>query len=372
MNQALQDERELLSKPGEAILETLEHLKMSQSELATRLGKTTSKINDIISAKEPISITTALLLEKVLGIDATFWNNRERQYREKLSRIEELEMFETSVSWLKLQPHKQLYDYGYLKTKSVGPEMVAECLQFYGIASPLQWTSLYVEKATGVMYRKSPAHQIVLGSIAAWLRIGEIEKQKLILPEFNKEIFKECFPSILSLVKKHPEDFAQKLKSICANAGVAIIYTACFPGAPLSGAARWIGGNPLIQLTDRYKTNDQFWFTFFHEAGHILLHGKKELFLEEFEGYEFNDGKEEEANQFAANQLLPAVFLNDLNENKITENDIRLVARKYQTHPGIVLGRLRRLKKIPFNFQNNLFAKINLEEYTKQKEGGVM
>jgi len=41
------------------------HVKMSQSELAERMGRTPSKINDLISGKEPITVATALQLEKV-------------------------------------------------------------------------------------------------------------------------------------------------------------------------------------------------------------------------------------------------------------------------------------------------------------------
>ena len=56
-------------------------------------------------------------------------------------------------------------------------------------------------------------------------------------------------------------------------------------------------------LSLRYKTNDQLWFSLFHEAGHILRHGKKKIFLE------FNHGgaqaEEAEADRFAANLLIP-------------------------------------------------------------------
>jgi len=68
----------------------------------------------------------------------------------------------------------------------------------------------------------------------------------------------------LGLVKDHPEDYAIQLQAMCMEVGVAVVYTVNLPKAPISGAARWIGGKPLIQMTDRYKTNDHFWFTFFH------------------------------------------------------------------------------------------------------------
>ena len=95
----LTDERELLSKPGDTILETVQHLRMSQVELARRMGKTASKINDLISGKEPITPKTAFQLEKVLGIDAEFWLNREMLYRQKLLRLEQKEALKNCIDW---------------------------------------------------------------------------------------------------------------------------------------------------------------------------------------------------------------------------------------------------------------------------------
>jgi HTH-type transcriptional regulator/antitoxin HigA len=367
MSQLIKDERELLSRPGDAILETLEHLKMTQSELAERMGKTASKINDIISSKEPITIATALQLEKVLGIDAGFWVNRESQYREKLARIEEAEQNETSIEWAKLQPYKHLSSHGYIKSEKPSSEMVFELLGFYGVANVKQWAELYSSKYASTQFRKSSAHETALGSISAWMRVGEIEKQQMVLPEFDKNAFKAILLEVKTLVRKHPENFADQLRTICAKTGVAIVYTLSFPNAPVSGAVRWVGGNPLIQLTDRYKTNDHFWFAFFHEAGHIILHGKKEIFIEDFEGYPLDEERENEANAFAANQLLPASFLEVL-ATPITEEAIRKVARIYETHPAIVLARLQKLGTVKYSFGKSLQVKISLQEFTDQNK----
>lgn len=356
----LKDERELLSKPGDTITETLEHIKMSQVELSERMGKTPSKVNDIISGKEPITVATAFLLERVLGIDAQFWLNREMIYREKLSRIEQEEALLECTDWLKMQPIKELKACGYLKNGKIGPVMADECLKFYGVAAPSQWQSLYVDHYVSARYRKSEAHNTTLGALAAWLRMGEIEMRKLNLISYNKELFKESLSEIRNLIRNQPEDFATLLQQLCSKAGVGLVYTICIPKAPISGVARWIGGNPLIQLTDRYKTNDHFWFTFFHEAGHILLHGKKDIFIEDFDQYEADAEKELEANEFANKTLLPEDITLDLPEN-ITEKDIRQIARKYNTHAAIVLARLQHLKILPYTFAPSLKLKIVLD-----------
>jgi HTH-type transcriptional regulator / antitoxin HigA len=357
----LKDERELLSKPGDTILETLEHIKMSQVELAERMGKTPSKINDIISGKEPVSVATALQLEKVLSIDVQFWLNREMLYREKLSRLDQEDALEECKTWLDLQPIKELKKCGYIRTERTGSAMVEECLQFYGVASPIQWESLYVNNLVSANFRKSQIHQATLGSMAAWLRIGEIEMRKLNIKAYDKEEFKKSLTEVRKLVREHPEDFALRLQELCLKAGVALVYTMCIPKAPISGAARWFGGNPLIQLTDRYKSNDHFWFTFYHEVGHIFLHGKKDVFMEDFDGYTSDLKKETEANEFANRWLLSQEFIAELPE-KITEKEIRQIARKYETHPAIVLSRLQHQKLVPYSVGNTLKLKVILDD----------
>ena len=359
MNERLKAERELLSPPGDDIKETLDYYKMSQAQLAARIGKTTSKIHDIITGKEPITVSTAVQLEKVLGRSAQYWLNRESNYREKLFRLEQEEFLETCKGWLKEQPYKQLKECGYLKAKDIGIAMVEETLQFYGVTSPQQWENIYVKEYAMASYRKSPAHKDALGSMAAFLRIGEIEMRKLTLAEFNKTNFKNILQHVREMSAKHPKDFKKRLQKLCADAGVAIVYTMCLPKAPVSGATRWIGKNPLIQLTDRHKTADHFWFTFFHEAGHVLLHGKKDIFLEDFDGYKEDKQKEKEADEFASKWLLPENFIDDLPKN-FTEDDVFKIAKQYKTDAGIVVGRLQHLGMARYSFGNGLKKKVRL------------
>ncbi len=74
------------------------------------------------------------------------------------------------------------------------------------------------------------------------------------------------------------------------------------------GLPRWLGDWDVIQLSLRYKRNDHLWFSFFHEAGHILKHGTTEVFIE---GNSLDGDKEEESNAFARNQLVSPADLRD-------------------------------------------------------------
>ncbi|MES2648117.1 MAG: ImmA/IrrE family metallo-endopeptidase [Bacteroidota bacterium] len=362
MNKRLKAEIALLSKPGDTIQETIDIIDMSQAQLAERMGKTASKIHDLITGKEPITVTTALQLEKVLGIDAPFWLNSENNYREKLARLDAEEQMEANLDWVKQFPVKALIGCGYLSEPKANAKQSDELLKFFGVASAAIWQKMYEQEIASIVdFRKSETTPQTLAAITAWMRVGELEVRKMDLPEYDKEAFKRALSgSIKDLVATHPDDFSEQLQNICKAAGVALVYTQCFPKAPICGASRWIGNHPLIQLTDRYKTNDQFWFTFYHEAAHLLLHGKKEIFVEPVTQRQGSTSeKEAQANDFAAKMLLPDRAVKELGSNP-SENDIVKLAKQYNTHPGIVLGRLQHLKLVHFSFGVGLKKKVNL------------
>lgn len=67
--------------PGRTQEETLETTGMSRTEFAERMGITTKYVNNIIKGEVPITEDTALDMERVLGVPASFWQNLEQQYR---------------------------------------------------------------------------------------------------------------------------------------------------------------------------------------------------------------------------------------------------------------------------------------------------
>jgi len=76
-----------ISPPGDTLLETLQERNLPIDEFAERMDQPVKVIQDIIIGKASITPELALKLEQVLNIPATFWNNRERNYRETLARL---------------------------------------------------------------------------------------------------------------------------------------------------------------------------------------------------------------------------------------------------------------------------------------------
>lgn len=353
-----------VSPPGETLLYLLEERGLTQKELALRMGRPLKTINEIVKGKAAITKETSLELEKVLGTPADFWLRREARYREYLARVEEQKNAERWLPWLERLPVKELMQHGALpKLRLAGEnkrQVLLAALRFFGVASPEGWERVYAEPQ--VSYRRTRADQSDTGAIAAWLRLGEIQAEKVACEKYSRARFQKALETARSLTVLDPEDFEPKLHELCAWAGAALVLVPAIPRAHVSGVSRWLGAHkPLLQLSFYGKTNDRFWFTFFHEAAHILLHDKSEVFLDEFTGEVLQSKQEEEANAFAARFLIPEESEAELSGLKSKQAVIDF-ARRLGIHPGIVVGRLQHDQHIPVTWMNDLKVSFSWRE----------
>ena len=353
--------KSFLSPPGDTIQEHIDFIGMSQAELAERMGRPREKINDLIKGREPITTVTAFQLEKVLDIPASFWLNRETTYRQELYALQQQENYEKQKEWLNKFPINAMRKSGWLPDTKELPVLMDNLLKFFCVASPAEWGRIYVDEEVSVAFRISLAHAQNPHAISAWLRKGEMQAKEIDLAPFDKEQFKKTLSEIKELAFLSPPDYIQQLQHICARCGVAVVFTPNLPNAPISGAARWFHHKPIIQLAGRYRTNDHFWFTFFHESAHIILHGKKDIFLENVEGAQTDEAKEKEADTFAENILLSERQLQEIKSvSPLTEDLIHEFARRFRTPAGVIIGRLQHSGVIKFNTGNGCRQKVDL------------
>ena len=340
-----------LVTPGEVLSDYLDGLSMTQAELATRTGLTKKTINEIIKGKAPITPETALKLEHSLGRPAHFWNNLETQYQEDRSRLAEEKRLRSHLDWLKKVPVAHMIKLGWIAKTTDKISQIKEILRFFGVASPEQWKTVWLEYQ--VAYRQTQRFETCAESVSAWLRKGEIEAGKISCQPFDKNRFSEVLDNIRELTVKPPHMFQQGLVELCASAGVAVVFVPELPQTGVYGATRWLGEKAIIQLSLRYKSNDNLWFTFFHEAGHIIKHGRKEIFIE---GNGLDDEKEEEANAFAKDRLIPPAeykrFVSSWDGRSL--GPIVSLASRIRIAPGIVIGRLQHDKRLPNSHGNKL------------------
>lgn len=337
------------TEPGEILQETIEALGMTQKELASRTGYTPKHINQLISGVARITQDAALRLESVTGVPAHFWNNLECQYQEQNAKLDAAARAQEELEWLNEIPVKELMKRGALPRTSNKLEQLTSVLGFFQVASVKAWRTGWSQHQ--IAFRKAAGAEKCTGAIAAWIRIAEQQASRIDSPSYQSDQFDDALKEARLLTTEPPEVFVPKLQDLCARSGVALVLVPEIPGGRVSGAARWLGDDrAMIALNLRGKGNDRFWFTFFHEAGHILNDDRSEVFID----VDYSeDPRECRANEFAAETLIPSLYQKEL-QQLTNKSSVRMFAERIKIHPGIVVGRLQHDRLIPFSHMNDL------------------
>lgn len=334
-----------VSPPGDTIADVLGERDWTQRDLARRLGYSTKHVSQLVTGKAPITEDTALRLERVLGSTAGFWLTREARYRERIARESEQQRLHQWTGWLDELPVRDLMKAGAIpERRNQGrnkPLIVNDLLHFFGVASPHEWRDRYCSLRAA--FRRSRPEQSDTAAIAAWLRMGEREAEQMEIAPFHRRRFEAALHDIRALTRHSPEVFAPRLVKDCRQAGVAVVFVPALPRTHVSGVARWRNSHcAMIQLSLHGKWNDRMWFTFFHEAAHILLHGqdKKQVFLDDPDGGSVDSEQERQANEWAGDFLIPREERARL-EYLTTAEAVIAFADEIDIHPGIVVGRMQ-------------------------------
>lgn len=338
--------RQIISPPGDTLAEILKLRGISQPSLALRMGRPLKTINEIIKGKAAIMPETAIQLERVLGTEAAFWLEREKNYRLELAEIEDAEKLLETKDWVENFPLSAMKKMQWLDYDNDVLSKGASLYSFFGVSGQEAYYSYYHEKVYEAAYRMSKKSGKNPYSVSAWLKQGEHQAGKVKAAEYNLQAFKKVLHETKSIMAQQPANFFSVVQSLCSSAGVKVVHTPCLPNTSLHGSTRWINDYPIIQLTNLYKRNDIFWFTFFHEAGHIIKHGKKDFFVEGLEYSEHDENKEQEADEVAIKYTLTKEQEAEAIKNAPhTRKSILEYAVKFNTHPSLIIGRFARTNK---------------------------
>jgi len=343
-----------LVTPGEVLEDYLGYAGITQAALADRTGLSKKTINEIVKAKSAITAETALKFKRTLGRPVHFWSNLERQYQEDKVRLADKMQLEKDLQWLDMFPVNIMAKYGWIEKFKEKVLQLDALLRFFAIAFPQRWEAIWGHELQ-TAFRKKDSSQKDAAVISAWLRKGEIDAQQRNCESFDKQKFRNSLTEIHSLTTiDTPKIFIPKLESICATAGIAVVFVPALPKLGIYDATRRLNDKYIMQLSVYGKSNDQLWFTFFHEACHIIKHSHGELYIE---GHGQDDEKENEANAFARDMLIPPKELSSFLASagyKPTLLQIRKFAAHIGIAPGIVVGRLQHDKIIPMSWGNDL------------------
>ena len=335
----------LLIHPGETIKELIEEQGMSQEELAKRTTLSTKHISKIINGKMKISAMFAKKLEYVFNIPAKFWMNLQLIYDNEEIEIKEKNDIK-EAEYLILKELKKVTDY-CIENKIISASenkssQVLEMRKFLRVSTLDSLSSLSLTKQ--VAFRVQTQKIINVNILHAWQRLCEYytENEE---PEniFSVEKLKKEIDNIKATMFLEVNDMRIKLKEIFSKCGVIFEIIPHFTGAPVQGYLANKNDKIILCMTLRQSFADIFWFTLFHEIGHLVNDDLKGLFIDFIE-YS-TDKKEKNADIFAKNALINELdYINFIEKMPLTLENINLFAKKQKVKPYIVIGRIQKEK----------------------------
>lgn len=342
------------SRPGVTILRLMSQQNISVKSLAQEVDMNELGLRDLLSGRIAIESAIALNLARVLGGTEAFWLAREEQYRSDICQREVKQLAELGPAWLKNLPINDMQKFGWIEEQEDKPALIRECLRFFDIGQIDIWHHSYAAMMENTAFRQSENFASNVGAFTAWFRQAELEAEAITCAEWNPEELKNTLSHLRSLTwTKNPAVFVPKLREACADCGVAFALVPLPKGCTASGATWFSSSNrATLVMSGRYLSDDHFWFTFFHEAGHLILHQTIGPIIEEPDIS--SKTMEEEANAFASEMLIPRDFREELFTLSTSAARIFEFSKRAGVAPGIVVGQLQHFGRVPRSKLNHL------------------
>lgn len=352
--------------PGAHLEEKLEELGMTQAELARRTGLSQKHINQLIAGDASLSPRTAVLLERVTSMPASLWNNYESRWQTHLAAEQADRELEHLADWAARFPVGDMRRRGVISPDASGPTLVAELLRFFGIAQADKWDTVY-ERVVTAQYRAAHGQDRNPYAVAAWLREAEAEATKIHTEPFEAHRAR-ALPATVRQVVRDASSAARwwpELVHSFSQTGIALVLVPEYPGlTKLNGATQWQSPHKaVIAVTGRNKRADILWFTLMHELAHVLLHKKRQTFINLEEDAGSRNPEEQEADAFAARALIPEQFQAEF--DALPKRNLQTAVRFANHHGlpvGAVIGRLQREDRLPHQYGYKYHESLKLEE----------
>lgn len=341
----------IATPPGATIKEQLQDKGMSQKEFATRMELSQKHVSKLINGEVQLTLDVAVRLEMVLGIPAKFWNKLEATYREKLIKANAENEMDEDKGIAKKIPYKEMSDYGWVPITKKIEEKVVNLRKFFGV---VRLGLMKDMRLSGIACRRLAETEKSNYALMAWAQQARIEARDIKTSLIDLKTLEERLPEIRSMTTLDPEVFCEQLEKLLADCGIAIVFLPHMDGSFLHGATFIDGKKIVIGLTVRGKDADKFWFSLFHELGHIILGHVNNI-----DGTTEDD--EKAADQFAQEILIPKVdFDAFVSQNDLSRSSIRDFADKEGIQCGIVVGRLQKDGFLKYNQYNDLKTKYEI------------
>lgn len=341
----------IATPPGATIKEQLEDRGMSQKEFAARMGMSEKHISQLINGDVQLTNDTALKLEMVLGLPARFWNNLESIYREKLAKVQAENEMDEDKKLAQRFPYSEMAKNGWVRATKNDTERVFELRSFFEVA---HLNCLRNPLVVNIAFRKLGDGKKTDYALLAWEQKVRIEARKAEVAPINLNKLEKTAPTLRAMTMQDLNQFADLLRERLAECGVALVVIPHIGGSFLHGASFYDGKKIVVGVTVRGKDADRFWFSLYHEIGHVILGH-----ISQPGGVSEDD--ELSADQYAQDTLIsPELYAEFVKQGDFRESAIRNFALRIGIDAGIVLGRMQKDGLVKFNQYRSMKRKYEL------------
>ena len=241
--------------PGMTIKEVLEDHHMTQKELAARLGLSEKHISKLINGEVPLTQDVAIRLERVLDIEASFWNGLEVAYREAILKVEYENSIDEEINFAKPFGYAKLARLGIVPETKKAAEQVNNLQKFFEVASLKNVANdmvmpLVYENIKDMEPDKKSAIYTLVQITKGRARFVEVNP-------YNAELLETFIPKIKDLSSEPLIGVKEPLKDMLAACGVIIVYLPIIDNIT-STCITYSKGNSIV-LGIPTEDSDAFW-----------------------------------------------------------------------------------------------------------------
>ncbi|HDJ9379622.1 TPA: ImmA/IrrE family metallo-endopeptidase [Escherichia coli] len=347
-----------VSPPGDTIIDLMDEHGLSGEELSKRIGLSLIRGKQLLEGKIRLNESLACKLEELFNVSTDFWIKREVAYRQQIGYLEKV-----NNDWLESLPVRDMMEFGWIPKTTTRESKFQHCLSFFGINSVNDFFYKIQSDAPLVAFRKSLNLATEPMADLVWLTRAAQLTSNQNCAVWDKEVLIALLPELRKATNEPDmRIFIPYIRDLLATAGVSLVVLPTPKGCRASGATCFFTPDrATLVMSFRYLTDDHFWFTLFHEIGHLILHEAVRVRVEGKDS--LSSEEEKEADKFAVDVLIPEEYRQQLSRYGVRHwKEIIRLARKMGVSKGIVLGYLQHEGNIPFSHLNRFKVRFRKED----------